>query len=380
MLSRISSNVAVVQTLMSSEAKPTIASIAQEARYLLLATEDGGQGEHSGYTRLTEYINQSLLVAARRTNRPAFVERAMMGILARFATSSWYGFGSVKIETRAWWASQTGFKGLVHYLWAERDLGFLDRVPAMSMAPLCATFHSCPDTLPEVLRDTRRLRYLAAVILMSEVQRPFFEACGVTSERIHIIHHGIDCRYFSPKSSPRSRGFTVLSVGSYRRNFRLLRKVCAMLEPYVDIRIKVIAPKYNAAAFEDAKNVTVVSNISDGDLLASYQEASCLLMTLDAATANNAVLEAMACGVPIVSENVGGIAEYTGPRCALLCKAGSADVLTQSILALYNNPSMIACLGSRARERAKELDWPVVAERTVRLYEKVLTERCAKNM
>jgi glycosyltransferase involved in cell wall biosynthesis len=153
-----------------------------------------------------------------------------------------------------------------------------------------------------------------------------------------------------------------------------------MLEPYADIRVKVIAPKCKTEAFQDAKNVTVASNISDDDLRASYREASCLLTTLDAATANNAVLEAMACGVPIVSENIGGIAEYTGARCAMLCEAGSADALTQSILALYKNSNMVARMSSQARERAKELDWPLVAERTVRLYENLLTERHTKNI
>jgi glycosyltransferase involved in cell wall biosynthesis len=258
-------------------------------------------------------------------------------------------------------------------MWAERDWGFLDQIPIGSRRVLCATFLSCPDTLPQVIRNTRRLQNFAAIILMSEIQRSFFETHGVPTERIHVIRHGVDCTYFSPDSAARARRrFTVLSVGSYRRDFVLLRKVCTMLEPYHDICIRVVVPKNRIDEFGPLRNVTAVSDISDDDLRTSYREASCLLTTLNGATANNAILEALACGLPIVSENVGGVAEYTGMHCAKLCEPGSPEALAESVLMLYKNSNIAARMSLLARERAKELDWPLVARQTVRLYESLL--------
>ena len=350
------------------------ASDAKAARYLLLATDDKMHGDHSGYTRLAKYIERSILIKAHRSEPRQFIERAAVWMLDSRSAARWYRMGSLKLEWRAWWLIQTGFRGLIHFMWAERDWGFLDQIPTGSRPILCATFHSCPDTLAEVIRNTRRLQAFAAIILMSEVQRPFFESHGVIEERIHVIPHGVDCAYFSPAPSARSRRFTVLSVGSYRRDFMLLRKVCRMLESYDDICIKVVASKQKAGEFQHLRNLSVVSDISDDDLRASYREASCLLMTLNEATANNAVLEGMACGLPIVSENVGGIAEYTGIHCAKLCAPSSAEALTESILMLYKNPDMVARMGLLARERAKELDWPLVAEQTVHLYDGLFDE------
>jgi glycosyltransferase involved in cell wall biosynthesis len=361
-----------MQRSSNSKAKNMSTCDPRMARYLLLATGDGMQGAYSGYARLADYVQRCMLITAQRKETRGLVERITVRILDSLAMTRWYRLGSLTLESRAWWTMQTGFKGLVHFMWGERDWGFFDQFPTSSRPALCVTFHTCPDTLADVLRDTRRLQNLDAIILMSEIQRAFFESCGVSSERIHVIHHGVDCQFFSPAIRDRSPDFTVLFVGSYRRNFVLLRRVCTILESYSNIRIKVVVPKSRAEALR-GKNIIVVSGLRDEELLAAYREASCLLMTLDGATANNAVLEAMACGLPIVAENVGGIGEYTNAGCAKLCEPGSAEALAEAILTLSQEPNLVARMSSLARKRAKELDWPVVAERTVRLYEAALT-------
>src|SRR5262249_3908077 len=156
-------------------------------------------------------IPQSMLIAAQRREPRTSLERAIVRALSNIAVSRWYRITSLNVEARAWWKVRNGFRGLVHFLWAERDWGFLDRFPVKARPPLCATFHSCPDTLPEVVRNTKRLRKLDAIILMSEVQRPFFERSGVPRERIHVIRHGVDCQRFRPAWDRQSQTFTILS-------------------------------------------------------------------------------------------------------------------------------------------------------------------------
>jgi len=150
------------------------------------------------------------------------------------------------------------------------------------------------------------------------------------------------------------------------------------LEPYEEIEIRIIAPKSRTAEFAQYKNVSANSDLSDVDLRNAYRDASCLLMTLETATANNAILEAMACGLPIVAENVGGVGEYTGMRSAILCQPGAADEIVGAILALYEDDSMRLRMGDSGRRRAEELGWPNVAKRTVSVYEEVLAKRTAK--
>jgi glycosyltransferase involved in cell wall biosynthesis len=343
------------------------------ARYLLLASDESVQGSYSGYTRLSGHIPRSRLIHEIRTDPSRFGERALTKLVDTFSASSWYRLASLKLEYRALRATQAGFKGLIHLMWADRDWGFLDRLPmGRRGTALCGTFHTCPDTLPEVVKAPERLRNFSALILMSEVQRPFFESHGVPKDRIHVIHHGVDYHFFSPSSMNRAGPFTVLFVGNYRRNFGLLADVCSLLAPYEDIRIEIIVPRARVGEFKRHKNVSASCDISDTNLRDAYRQASCLLMTVEAATANNAILESMACGLPIVAENVGGVLEYTGTQCARLCQPGSARELADAILTLYKDDNMRFRMGDLARARAKELDWPIVAKRTIEVYEKAL--------
>ena len=182
-----------------------------EARYLLLASDESVQGLYSGYTRLSGHIPRSKLIHEIRTDPRRLGERALVKLLDTFSASSWYRVASLRLEYRALRAMQAGFKGLIHLMWAERDWGFIDRLPMHRWGTaLCGTFHTNPDTLAEVVKASERLRKFSALILMSEVQRPFFASAGVPHDRIHVVHHGIDCEFFSPSRANRSGPFTVL--------------------------------------------------------------------------------------------------------------------------------------------------------------------------
>ena len=69
-----------------------------------------------------------------------------------------------------------------------------------------------------------------------------------------------------------------------------------------------------------------------------------MLQTLENSTANNVVLEAMACGLPVVAERVGGISEYVSRENAILTEPNDVDTLVRAIRVLADSHGK---LGSR---------------------------------
>src|SRR5262249_50059612 len=154
-------------------------------------------------------------------------------------------------------------------------------------------------------------------------------------ERIHVVLHGVDTRYFSPPPQPVVHPWTVLSVGGYRRNFSGLREVCRALQPYPEIRIRIIGPASSAPMFSGFYNVIYESGLSDVELLQAYRTSSCFCTMMENATANNALLEAMSCGLPVIAERVGGIPEYANGGCARLVAHQDCTAIVRAILELH---------------------------------------------
>ncbi len=342
---------------------------------LLLSSNELAHTGRSGYPILNEYLRNSVVVHRRRAVCRNLLGRGVQVALRLFSVSQWYSLSSATLEYSGW--RQLNRTSLIHLLWGDRDWGFLDLLLNPSKNALLATFHACPDDFAATVSRSGRLKNLAAVILMSEVQRENFLKAGMRPDRIHVIQHGIDPKHFVPAKKKRepSTKFTALHVGSYRRNFDDLEAVCDKLSNSPNIRIKIITSPKIGARFANKPNVEVVSGLSDAELLKAYQDADCLLMTAEAATANNAILEGIACGLPVVTQRVGGIPEYVNTDCAFLCEPGDSDALVNGLERLQADLDLRMRMGQAARARALELDWVHVAAKTQAVYDQVLAER-----
>lgn len=92
-------------------------------------------------------------------------------------------------------------------------------------------------------------------------------------------------------------------------------------------------------------------------------------------------LEAMALSKPVVASNLGGFKEiinsgYDG----LLFTPKDIYDLAQKILSLLNNETFAKTLGERAKEKVEKIyTWEKIAERTLKVYEKVFQEYLLSN-
>jgi glycosyltransferase involved in cell wall biosynthesis len=83
------------------------------------------------------------------------------------------------------------------------------------------------------------------------------------------------------------------------------------------------------------------------------------------------VLEALACGLCVVSTNVGGVPYLLNhERDALLVPAGDAAAMAAAVRRLLVEPGLAAQISRAARARAAEMDWSHVG----RMWEEMLTE------
>lgn len=333
----------------------------------LVWSQDDILAYRSGYHVLADYLD------APRVVRPRYDPAGGLALLQtrinrRLAFSRWCSGGSLDVEKELGRLYAQGELQAVHYLWCDRDLAFLDVPVRFIRLRIIGTFHQCADDLPRVIRRPSSLRHFAAIILMSETQRGYFLQHGVQPERLHVIHHGVDVDHFAPASLESSEEFTVLSVGGTRRDYTQMRAVAEACAADAAIHFKIIGPEDKAHHFSGLSNLTYQSRVSDDELLSLYRRASCFLHLPENATANNAMLEALACGAPIISQQVGGVPEYVTADCGFLNAAGDTSGTILALRRLAKDRALQSQMRHAARDHALKYDWRVVAEQTREVY------------
>jgi D-inositol-3-phosphate glycosyltransferase len=84
-------------------------------------------------------------------------------------------------------------------------------------------------------------------------------------------------------------------------------------------------------------------------------------------------LEAMACGVPVVASQVGGLAYLVQDgKTGFTVPSGDAQALCDRLTELLTNPDLRQKMGEQAAEFARQYGWEQIASQLVKLYEQVL--------
>lgn len=81
------------------------------------------------------------------------------------------------------------------------------------------------------------------------------------------------------------------------------------------------------------------------------------------------LIEASACGIPVVSTAVGGIPDMVHDGVdALLAPAGDAAALANAVLRVVEDPDLAQALGRAGIDNARGFGWPAVRERLAEVY------------
>lgn len=217
--------------------------------------------------------------------------------------------------------------------------------------------------------DLDGLKRLASAIVLYRSDIDFFAAV-IGADRVRFAYHGVDTDFFTP-SAVGTRGSQrplLLCVGQFGRDFAQLARIApVILDRLPDAELQIVVAQFARDALLDSSlerhpRVHVSSGISDEQLRHLYQRATLLLLPMNEAGANNAIVEALASGLPILTTDVGGIRDYGGGTLFPLVGAGDDAALIDEAVRLVHSDAQRLAIADRSRRFAvANLAWPLVA-------------------
>lgn len=334
-------------------------------------------GAHAGIVRYFDFLDPTaftihdkptVFVDERISHPHRQIHDWAQGYLRR-NRMPWYQLGDFWAECTAAQRALRRKADVIHFLDPEHGLqflpGWMQRVPRSLRPRIVATFHQPPDLLPHILRPDV-IALLDHVNVVSPDQAPFFEAC-LPSDRVSVILHGIDTTFFAPlPTRETSATWNCITVGHNLRDFDALRGVAEQMHDDPRVVFHVVTSEITGV--EDLPNVVMHRAVSDFELRRLYQMADVLFLPLKSATANNALLEGFACGLPTVTTDLPGLRAYAPDGQAILIRDNDPVILHAALTQLRDNPARCAQLRDAARQRALALRWEQIAPAYAAMY------------
>lgn len=235
--------------------------------------------------------------------------------------------------------------------------------------PLVWSFHGV-DTLGALPWSGRvaletAARMTTRIFSVSEASKRYLaQLAGLAPARIEVIANGVDTEHFSPRREPRARSrFVFGTLGRLEpiKNHALLVDAFAELvrrELDVELRIAgtgALRARLEARVAEHGiqDRVRFVGHV--GDTPRFLRELDGFVLSSDGEGHPNALLEALACGLPAIATAVGGVHEVLdGGRAGILVPPGSTGPLAAAMATLCGSRELERTLAERARARVVE--------------------------
>ncbi|CEL25138.1 glycosyltransferase [Methanobacterium formicicum] len=284
---------------------------------------------------------------------------------------------------------------VVHVQWPiPNGLGaiFLKKIYGI---PYINTIHGEEVHLSKRYHLLFALRWLvnnsSKTITNSTATRKFCLEAGLDGDKIDVIPFGVDTDFFRPLEVYKDENiFQILSVGYLieRKGFEyLIRAMPLVLEKHNQARLKIVGSgplesKLKELIYELdlGDEVEIVKNVSDEELLMIYNSSDLFVLPSIVDSQGNTeglgvvLLEAMACGLPVIGSDVGGIPDVINEKwTGFLVRPKNIQDLFNNITYLIENGDIKEKVADSGNKKVKVIfNWNSLSNQYLWVYREIV--------
>lgn len=264
---------------------------------------------------------------------------------------------------------------LIHFWYADHEYRHTWMAARLIGARIVGTLFFSIEEFERRMPSKEHLRRLDLVLASGRRQMDYLQNF-VDGHKIAYLPLGVDTSFFCPPADPARRWAErprLLQVGVNRRDFPTLRRVFLRLrEKYPNLTLEMVGCRGAQDSFEGQPGVTFHPFLNDEQLLDVYHGATLLILPLLEGGSSQALNEALATGLPVVTNRMPNLEDYTSTEGVAMCPPGDADAMFGACDALLSSREQWERASQSARRHMRQFDWQMIRERLLALYEQHL--------
>jgi glycosyltransferase involved in cell wall biosynthesis len=236
------------------------------------------------------------------------------------------------------------------------------------------------------------------LVVSKAVMQDVTQFYGVNQQRVRVVYNGVDANLFSPgEGGPLPPQMAtvegkriILFVGHFglrKGIFFVIRAMKRLRAEFPDAHLLCVGGtpawlgqnEYRRVLIDEIERngvddcVTLLDAVKNNELVEFYRHSDVFVLPTYYEAFPKVVVEAMACGKPVVATRTGGIPELVKEgETGYLVPFGSPEAISERLLLLLGDRDMRASMGRRGRESVeKHFTWHAVAERTKSAYDEL---------
>lgn len=209
-------------------------------------------------------------------------------------------------------------------------------------------------------------------------KREISAAFGISEEKISVIYHGVDHKQFHPDQSHTSPVehpfFLHISDCRPKKNVQRIIDAYRMLPQHSRPYLVLIIPGFYRQLQPESRIVVISRRLNHSELSAYYQNTLAFIFPSLHETFGLPIVEAMACGCPVITSNSTACREIAANAAILVDPYETSDI-TGAMYELCHNHQKRDSLARLGIERAAQFDWKTSAQAHGDLFHKIAAQK-----
>lgn len=244
--------------------------------------------------------------------------------------------------------------------------------------PLHYTFTTTKQKIVGLYKNLKRriawfmYKYKATHIITVSTfaKSEIIEQLHIDPKKISIIYHGYNDDIFRQYSGVKKYFFNV-SIYQKVKNIDRLIEAYNQLPIETRMPLIIVCPNYPNVDLKIEKLTLITHKISQKEVAKYMEDAYCFVFPSIRESFGLPLIEAFACGVPVIASNTSALKELTKDA-GILIDPFSVEEIKNAMLSMMENKELRDAFAAKAVERAKDFSWQKSAQLHLEIFKRTL--------